>query len=467
MNYDIAVIGGGPGGYVSAIRAAQLGAKVLLAEKEELGGVCLRKGCIPTKTLLKSAEKWKDLLHCRDFGLYAESVSFNYPSITMRMHQVIEQLQKGISQLLKSYKQIDVKFGTAMLQKDGRMAICSLSGHEHYTAQKTVIATGSLPMKLPVPGGDSANVISSDELLSMQTIPESIVIVGAGAVGLEFASILHTLGCKVTVIEAMAAILPNADDELVKRLGPLLRKQGITVMAYSKVTSIVEQGDGLTVCAEDSKGQQITLKADKVLAAIGREPQVSGFGLENLGIQYHKKGILVNHRMETTLEGVYAIGDVTGRHMLAHVASAEGIVAAENALGGNSQMDYSAVPSCVFTTPEIAMVGLTEREAASRDRAVRISKFNFAANSKAVSMKESDGFVKMVADDASGKIIGMHILGPHASDLIMEGALAIRNGLTAQQVAHTIHPHPSLSETIMECASGIKGEIIHQARSKS
>lgn len=463
-DYDIAVIGGGPGGYVAAIRAAQLGAKVLLMEKEQLGGVCLHRGCIPTKTLLKSAEKWRDLLHCSDFGLHAENIRFDYNRIRERMQQVVEQLQKGIYQIVKSHS-IDLKIGTATIQEANQIKLSSPSFEEQYAVRKIIIATGSLPMKLPVPGADLLGVINSDDLLAMTTIPQSMVVVGAGAVGIEFAAILQTLGCQVTIAEYMPTILPSADHELVKRMGLILRKQGIKMMTNSKVTNIKEEENGLMIQIADSKGEQV-IKAEKVLAAIGREPKVSGLGLDKLGVQYDKKGITVNTRMETTIEGIYAIGDVTGRHMLAHIASEEGIVAAENALGGNSIMDYTAVPACVYTTPELAMVGLTEEEAAKQVTTIKVSKFNFAANGKAISMGESDGLVKIIADGSNGQVLGMHILGPHASDLIMEGTLAIRNGLSANEIAHTIHPHPSLSETIMESAHGIEGEMIHQVKSK-
>jgi dihydrolipoamide dehydrogenase len=463
-DYDVAVIGGGPGGYVAAIRAAQLGAKVLLVEKEQLGGVCLHRGCIPTKTLLKSAEKWRELLHCSDFGLHAENIRFDYDSIRERMRLVVEQLQKGIYQIVKSHN-IDFKIGTAMIEGTHQIRLNSPSLEEQYAVGKIIIATGSLPMELPLIGKELPGVINSDDILTMMTIPESMVVVGAGAVGIEFAAIFQALGCQVTIVEYMPTILPSADHELVKRMSLILRKQGIKLMTHCKVTRIQEENNGLMIQITDSKGEQV-LKAEKLLVAIGREPRVSGLGLDKLGVQYNKKGITVNTKMETTIEGVYAIGDVTGHHMLAHMASGEGMVAAENALGGNSNMDYSAVPACVFTTPELAMVGLTEQEAAKQFTTIKVSKFNFAANGKSVSMGEIDGLVKIVADGSNGQVLGMHILGPHASDLIMEGTLAIRNGLSAKDLAHTIHPHPSLSETIMECAHGIEEEIIHQVKSK-
>lgn len=264
----------------------------------------------------------------------------------------------------------------------------------------------------------------------------------------------------------LPSILPSIDHDLVKRMGLILRKQGIKVLTASRVVRVIEGEEGIIVHVSDgSKTQEI--KAEKVLAAIGRIPAVEGLGLESAGVEYSRKGIKVNAKMETNVPGIYAIGDVTGEYMLAHAASAAGIAAAENALGQENCVDFSAVPACVFTSPEIAMVGLTEQEAKNQDREIKVSRFNFAANGKAVSMGEAEGLVKIVADSADGKVLGMHILGPHASDLIMEGALAVKHGLTARDIAHTIHPHPSLSETVMECAHGIDGDIIHQVKLKA
>lgn len=461
-DYDVAVIGGGPGGYVAAIRAAQLGAKVLLIEKEQLGGVCLQRGCIPTKTLLKSAEKWRELQHCSEFGLHAENLSFDYNSIKKRMCQVVLQLQKGVFQLIKS-QDIDLKVGAAVLGEHNQIKISSSLSEEQYSARRIIIATGSLPMKLPVPGGDLPGVINSDALLTMSGIPKSLMIVGAGAVGIEFAAILQTLGCQVTVVECMPTILPSADHEIVKRMGLILRKQGIKILINTKVTSIREDKDGLIIQVTDSKGKQ-EIHAEKILAAIGRKPAISELGLDVLGVKYDNKGIYVNEKMETNIPGIYAIGDVTGQYMLAHVASAEGMVAAENAVQGSSMMDYRAIPACVFTTPELAMVGVTEHQAAAQTTEIKVSKFNFAANGKSVSMGETDGLVKIIADASNDQILGMHILGPHASDLIMEGTLAIRNKLTAKDIAQTVHPHPSLSEAVMECSHGINSDMVHQVK---
>lgn len=462
MEYNVAIIGGGPGGYVAAIRAAQLGARVVIIEKDKLGGVCLNRGCIPTKTLLKSAEKWLELQRLPEFGLRAENIGFNFSSVAERKDQVVAGLQSGIVQLVKSNR-IDVVYGQGQLTGPNSVQVLQDGQKAEYTAEKIILATGSEAASLPVPGGSLPDVLNSNQLLALTEVPKSMVIVGAGAVGVEFAFIFRAFGCEVTLVEMMPAILPNIDSDLVKRMGVVLRKQGVKMLAGAKVTSI-EQNDGmLSVTVETGKGVQ-TISAAKVLAAAGRSPSVSGLGLETAGIAFSRRGISVNDRMETNVPGIYAIGDVTGRFMWAHAASTAGMLAAENALGADHPVDFTATPGCIYTSPEIASVGLTEEAAKAQNREIKVSRFNFAANGKAVSMGEADGMVKMIADSASGKLLGLHILGPHASDLIMEGTLAIQNGLTAAQIAQTIHPHPSLSECIMECAHGIDGPMIHQVK---
>ncbi|MDD4601252.1 Dihydrolipoyl dehydrogenase [bioreactor metagenome] len=460
MKYDVAVLGGGPGGYVAAIRAAQLGGKVLLIEKDKLGGVCLNRGCIPTKTLLKSAEKWEELKHLAEFGLKADHIGFDFGAVMARKNNVVTQLRGGIEKLIKS-NAIDVAYGMAKFTGANDVEVVNQDGHESYSAKKIIIATGSLPASLPVAGSDLPAVITSDGMLELSEVPKRLLVIGGGAVGIEFAAIMQSFGSQVTVVEMLPTILPSVDLDIIKRMGVVLRKSGIKTIAGAKVTEIVTADDGVMVKVDTGKGIQEII-VDKVLAATGRRPATEGLNLDVAGVNYDRSGITVNDKMETNVAGIYAIGDVTGRSMLAHVASAAGIVAAENAMGGSSVMHYGAVPSCIFTTPEIAMVGLTEQEAKAESREVTVSRFNFAANGKAVSMAETDGLVKIVAEAATGKVVGMHIMGSHASDLIMEGTLAIRNGLTAKDIAHTIHPHPSLSETVMESAHGIDGPIIHQ-----
>lgn len=460
MLYDVAVIGGGPGGYVAAIRAAQLGGKVLLVEQDKLGGVCLNRGCIPTKTLLKSAEKWQELQTCHEFGLLAENISFNFAAITQRKNQVVSKLRSGIEQLIKS-NAIEVVYGVGRLEGPNRLSVSQGDEQISYEVKNIIIATGSMPMDLPILGQELPDVINSNQLLEMTYVPASMMVIGAGAVGIEFAAIFQSFGTKVTVVEMLPRILPGIDSDMVKRMTPLLRKQGIKMLINTKVMSMRDSVDGIRVSVDNGQGME-ELVVEKVLVATGRRPVVDGLGLAAAGIEYSRAGIKVNKNMETNIRGIYAIGDVTGQEMWAHAASAEGMVAAENALGGQVTVDYSAVPGCLFTTPELAMVGLTEQEAQDQKLEIKVSKFNFASNGKAVAMGETDGLVKIIAHATSDKVLGMHILGAHASDLIMEGAIAIRNGLRAEEIAHTIHPHPSLSETVMESAHGINGPIVHQ-----
>ena len=460
MIYDVVIIGGGPGGYVAAIRAAQLGGKVLLVEKDQLGGVCLNRGCIPTKTLLKSAEKWQELQNCHEFGLQAENIGFNFEAITNRKNEVVNKLRAGIEQLVKS-NAIEVIYGIARIERRNWVSVAQEDHEVSYQTKNIIIATGSVPMRLPIPGHDLEGVINSNQLLEMTHVPRSMIVIGAGAVGIEFAAIFQSFGCEVTVVEMLPTILPNIDSDLVKRMGIILRKQGIKMMTNTKVMSMEQDAKGIKVFLDTGKGTQ-ELIVEKVLVATGRKPVVGGLGLEGRPLEFSPKGIIVDDKMATNIPGIYAIGDSTGQEMWAHAASAEGMVAAENAMGGNLTMDYTAVPGCIFTTPELAMVGLTEQQAQEQNIPIKTSKFNFAGNGKAVSMGETDGLVKIIAHAESDKVLGMHILGAHASDLIMEGAIAIRNGLTAEEIGHTIHPHPSLSETVMESAHGINGAIIHQ-----
>ena len=462
--YDVAVIGGGPGGYVAAIRAAQLGAKVLLAEEEKLGGVCLSRGCIPTKTLLGSAEKWQELQQCALFGLKADNIGFDFKAIMERKEQVVGQLQAGIAQLVAG-NGITVRQGRARLTGDNGLTVQGTNGEEVYQARKIILAAGSVAAVPPLPGIGLPGVITSDGALSLETVPRSMVVIGAGAVGVEFASIFQAFGAEITLVEMQSSILPNLDTDLVKRMALLLRKRNIKMLTGARVLEISREEDELLVRV-DAGGKQQQLRAEMVLNAVGRRPTVAGLGLEAAGVTYDHTGVKTGAGMETNVPGIYAIGDMTGQYMWAHAASAEGIVAAENALGQTAVMDYSAVPGCIFTDPEIATVGLTEQQAAAAGYQVKVGRFNFAGIGKAVAMGKTDGLVKLVADAGSGIILGMHILGPHASDLIMEGVVAVSKKLTVDDLKHIIHPHPTLAEAIGESVHAAMGAAIHQLKLK-
>lgn len=466
MEYDIAIIGAGTGGYVAAIRAAQLGAKVLLIEKKDLGGVCLNQGCIPTKTLLKSAEKWTDLKKIEEFGLVVSESAYDWQKIMERKNKVIHTLRSGIEKLIKAHK-IDLVFGKATLKDQHTLHVVTDQAEQEcdYTARKIILATGSVPAKPPLVGSDLAGVLTSDDILRINEVPASLLIIGAGAVGVEFAGIYAAFGCAVTLVEMAPTILPLCDGDLQKRMALALRKQGIKQFSKALVQEIIQNGDSLDVVIE-VKGQRQVITVEKVLVATGRRPVVAVDELAAIGVEYTKCGITVNEKMETSVQGIYAIGDVTGINMLAHTASHQGLVAAANACGVEERMDYSAIAGCIFTTPEIAWVGLTEEECQASGRSIQIGKFNFAANGKALSMGETEGLAKIIADSVTHKVLGCHIMGPHASDLIMEGVLAVRLGLTAEDLAATIHPHPTLTETMGEAAQGVFGEMIHQVTLK-
>ncbi|MBP2635199.1 MAG: dihydrolipoamide dehydrogenase [Firmicutes bacterium] len=459
MSHDVIVVGGGPGGYVAAIRAAQLGGKVAIIEQNELGGVCLNQGCIPTKTLLTCAEKWRDLQNCANYGLKAENIYLDYSQVLARKSKVVLQLRSGVEQLIKS-NGIEVLYGQARLQADGSLLVTGEANEVRVEGRAVIMATGSSPADLTIPGGELPAVINSDQLLALSQLPRSLAVIGAGAVGIEFASIFQAFGVQVTVIEMLPTILPNLDSDIIKRAGLALRKQGLSIMTNAKVTNIQQNEQGLKLTVDN--GKELTeLVVEKVLKATGRCPNIAQLGLEAAGVTCDRQGIPVNGRMETNVPGLYAVGDVTGRFMWAHAASSAGMIAAENAMGGNAVFDDRAVPGSIFITPEIAGVGLTEQEAGPN---ICVSRFNFAANGKAVSMGNSDGLVKIIADAEDHRVLGMHIVGPHASDLILEGGLAIRNRLTANDIARTIHPHPTLSEAVMEAAQGIGSTSIHQVR---
>lgn len=455
--YDIIVIGAGPGGYVAAIRARQLGLKVLLIEKAQVGGTCLNRGCIPTKAYHKDAHFIKDLTKSPQFGVTLSGWQFSLAQAWENKQKVVETLVAGIRRLLQAYG-IEVLQAQAGLV-DGHTVLAD--GVQH-SGRFILLATGSIPAVLDVPGMDLPRVMNSDEILDLQELPARMVIIGGGVIGLEFASIFQSFGSQVTVIEYLPALLNSLDEELGKRLGVFLKRQGIHVMTSTGVQKIELEKDGLLVKAEGKKGA-VQVESDAVLVAAGRLPFTAGLNLDRAGIKTGPKGFVqVDHTYKTSLDNVYAIGDVIGGQMLAHVASEEGIAAVESMAGIRSRSASPLVPSCVFTIPEIASVGLSEQQAKERGMKYRSGKFQFAANGKALTMAESDGVVKVLVDE-DDVIIGVHIIGPHASDLIMEGLALMEQGATRGQAVDMIHPHPTLSEALREAILDAGGEAIHLA----
>jgi dihydrolipoamide dehydrogenase len=458
---DVVVIGGGPGGYVAAIHAAHLGAQVALIEKDRLGGTCLNRGCIPTKALVRSAEIFLEAKGADEFGVEIGSVKANLPQIMARKRKVVDALVSGVEQLIKANK-ISLHFGIGKLVSP-RLVKVNMA---EIAAKKVIIATGSESALLPVDGLGLPGVLTTDDILELERLPESLVVIGGSHVGVEFASIFSALGTKVTIVKRRPLLLEPIDEEIGRRFAQLLSRQGIRVITGAAVKAIVKDKSLLRVVWDTPEGEE-GVNGQIVLMATGRRPYSEEVGCSELGLKTEGGAINVNDYLETNIEGVYAIGDVLGKHMLAHVASYEGEVATENALGRRRQADYRAVPTCIFTYPEIAGVGITEQDAKNSNIPHKVSKFPFAACGRAVAMGETIGMVKIICHARDAKVLGVHIMGPHAGDLIAEGALAVQLGATARDLAHTIHAHPTLPEAVYETAMGLLDGAIHFQRIRS
>ncbi len=453
---DVAVIGAGPGGYVAAIRAAQRGAKTVVVERGELGGVCLNVGCIPTKTLIYTAELYRKLQHAGDYGLDVPQAGLNMKALLKRKEGVVRRNKGGIQSLFKAHG-IEVVKGDAYVASPGRI----VAGNEEVRAKSIIVATGSAPAQIPGLETDGVTVITSTEALELTEIPKRIAVIGAGAIGAEFASLWNIFGAEVTLIEMMPDILPREDAELAQKLAALFKKRGMDIRTGTTVARIDRHKKGAHL---ELKGTGAgALDVDLVLMGIGRRFHSEVVTREpSLGVKLGKRGeILVNERMETNVAGLYAIGDVTGKTLLAHGASAEGLVAVENALGGRAVMDYRSIPACTFTSPEVASVGMTEREARDAGIDVKVGRFSFLASGRAQAMSETEGMVKIVGDARTDELLGVHILGAEAGELIAAAAVAMKMEATVEELAHTVQTHPTLSETIMEAAEDYFGVGIH------
>ncbi len=453
--YDVGIIGGGPGGYVAAIRAAQLGGSVCLIEKGEWGGTCLNRGCIPTKTLFSIAHLAEQVRNTP--SLNVQSAIVDYSQTLEHKTVVIQKLNDGIGKLLKANK-VNTINGNAVLSDKNTITISKSDGTtEQVKANSVIIATGSEPANPPVFEIDETDVLTTTGILNLTEIPESLIIVGGGISGCEFASIFNAFGCKVTVLELLPTILATEDVQVVRHIQLFMKRKGITIHTGANITSVEKTDGGVT--AELESGE--SLSAEKMLVSIGRQYNSVGIGLEKVGVHTEKGKIVVDDKMQTNISGVYAVGDVASRYLLAHVASAEGKVAAQNCLGEATEMDYQVIPWCVFTLPEIGHVGMTEIEATDEGYEVKVGRFPYGASGMALGMGEADGFVKTVTDADSGDILGVHIVGVHASTLIHEAAVAIRLGASAMDIAHCVHAHPTLSEMVMESAEAAYGRAVH------
>lgn len=453
---DVAVLGGGPAGYVAALVAAQRGASVVLVEKQRVGGTCLNIGCIPTKVLATAADL---LVRCRragDFGLSVGEASVNLPALMAYKQTTVDQLVGGVEHLLRA-RRVAIVHGEARLERPGLLAVLQNETVSHLSARHIILAPGSVSAELLVEGHDLPGVITSTEALNVDAVPARLLVVGGGVIGLEFACIYEALGSQVTVLEMAPTVLPGATDEpIAKRLQMILRRRGMTIQTGAAVQKIVKAGDALKVHAGEA-----TFEADRVLIATGRWPNTSAFNNNDLGLRMSGRAIAIDDRMATNLPGVWAIGDAVGGWMLAHKAMVEGRVVAENVTDGQRHADYRSVPNVIFTRPEIASVGLSEAEARASGVEIKVSQFMLSANPRARILGDTEGITRLICDASTGRVLGVHLLGPHATDLIAEGALAVQLGATADELAWTTHAHPTLPEAMLEAALGFRNAAIH------
>jgi len=461
MKYDIIVLGSGPGGYVTAIRASQLGFKVAVIEKETLGGVCLNWGCIPTKALLKSAQVFEYLKHASDYGLTISSFDKDFGAVVKRSRNVADGMSKGVQFLMKKNK-IDVINGFGKLKPGKNVEVTTADGKVTiYSANHIIIATGARSRELPNLPQDGKKVIGYREAMTLAEQPKKMIVVGSGAIGVEFASFYNSMGTEVTIVEFMPNVVPVEDEDISKQMERSLKKAGITIMTNSSVERIDTSGSGVKAFVKTSKGEEI-LEADILLSAVGIKTNIENIGLEDVGIAVDRDKVLVNDFYQTNIPGYYAIGDITPGQALAHVASAEGILCVEKIAGLHVEaLDYGNVPGCTYATPEIASVGLTEKQAKEKGLDIKIGKFPFSASGKAQASGTTDGFVKVIFDAKYGEWLGCHMIGTGVTDMIAEAVVARKLETTGHEILKAIHPHPTMSEAVMEAVADAYGEVIH------
>ncbi|WP_028297125.1 dihydrolipoyl dehydrogenase [Olivibacter sitiensis] len=461
MNYDIIVIGSGPGGYVAAIRASQLGFKTAIVERESLGGICLNWGCIPTKALLKSAQVFEYLNHAADYGIKVEGGEADFAAIIKRSRGVADGMSKGIQFLMKKNK-IDVIMGTAKIKKGGKVEVKGGDGStKEYTAKHTILATGARSRELPNLKQDGKTIIGYRQAMNLEKQPKSLVVVGSGAIGVEFAYFYNSIGTKVTVVEYLDRIVPVEDTDISKQLEKSLKKAGIDILTSAEVTGVDTSSSPAKVSIKTAKGEQ-TIEAEVVLSAVGITPNIENLGLEEVGVKTDKGRVLVDDYYKTNVEGVYAIGDIVKGQALAHVASAEGITCVEKIKGLHVEpINYNNIPGCTYCSPEIASVGYTEKAAKDAGYELKIGKFPFSASGKASASGAKDGFVKVIFDAKYGEFLGAHLIGNNVTEMIAEVVVARKLETTGHEIIKSVHPHPTMSEAIMEAAADAYGECIH------
>jgi dihydrolipoamide dehydrogenase len=461
MNYDVIVLGSGPGGYVTAIRASQLGLKTAVIEKESLGGVCLNWGCIPTKALLKSANVYEYINHADDYGIKVSSHKADFNSVVKRSRNVAEKMSGGVQFLMKKNK-IDIIMGTGKVLPGKQIVVTDSSGKANtYTGKNIIIATGAKSRQLPNLEQDGKQVIGYREAMVLPKMPKKMVIVGSGAIGVEFAYFYNTMGVDVTVVEYLPNIVPVEDIDVSKQLEKTFKKKGINIMTNSSVEKVNKSEKGCEVIVKTSKGEE-KISCDIVLSAVGIHPNIENIGLEETGIVVDAGKIVVNDFYETNITGYYAIGDVVAGQALAHVASAEGITCVEKIAGHNPEpIDYNNIPGCTYCSPEIASVGMTEKAAKEAGYELKVGKFPFSASGKASASGHNDGFVKLIFDAKYGELLGAHMIGANVTEMIAEIVALRKLETTGHELIKTVHPHPTMSEAVMEAAAAAYGEVIH------
>ncbi len=461
QSYDLIVIGSGPGGYVAAIRASQLGMKTAVVERESLGGVCLNWGCIPTKALLKSAEVMNYLHHAEDYGLHVDGASHDFGKVVARSRGVAEGMSKGVNFLFRKNK-IDTLTGNGQVTVDRKVKVTDADGKSStYDAKHIILATGSRARSLPHIQIDGKKIIGYREAMTLAEQPKSMIIMGSGAIGMEFAYFYHNMGTKVTVVEFLPNVLPREDEEVSTQMARIYKKMGVDIMTSSEVTAVDTSGEGVVATVKTKSGEE-TLQADILLSAVGVVSNLENLGLGNLGIKTDKGKVLVDEFYRTNVPGIYAIGDITDGPALAHVASHEGIICVEKISGMNVEpLDYSNIPSCTYSQPEVASVGLTEAQAKEQGYEIKVGKFPFSASGKASASGKKDGFVKVIFDAKYGEFLGAHMIGANVTDMIAEVVVARKLETTGHEIIKAVHPHPTMSEAVMEAAAAAYGEVIH------
>ena len=460
MNYDIIVLGSGPGGYVTAIRASQLGFKTAIIEKESLGGVCLNWGCIPTKALLKSAQVFDYINHSEDFGIKVDGVQSDFPAVIKRSRDVADGMSNGIAYLMKKNK-IDVIEGFGKLKKENVVSVTSDAKTTDYTAKHIIIATGARSRVLPNIPQDGKKILGYRDALVLKKAPKKMVVIGSGAIGVEFAYFYNSMGVDVTIVEYLPNIVPLEDKDISKQLQRTFKKSGINILTNSSVEKVDTKGDGCKVSIKTSKGSEM-IECDIVLSAVGITANIEGIGLEDVGIKTEQGKIIVDDFYNTNVKGYYAIGDVLPSQALAHVASAEGIICVEKIAGHNPEkIDYKNIPGCTYCNPEIASVGYTEEQAKDAGYDVKIGKFPFTASGKASAAGHKDGFVKVIFDAKYGEWLGCHMIGYNVTEMIAEAVVARKLETTGNEILKSVHPHPTMSEAVMEAVADAYDEVIH------